>query len=240
MVMNFTQAGKFLLWAPAAVLAITLGGQTFLSHHEQPELASEASWAFHPHSFQEARDRAHTIVRAQVVAVEKGEDLVVPARSEPSGEDRLPTQRITVKVTKSYKGAAKAGETLTLFQTGGELPADPAAPTGRAGDTSEHLAAPAGGKDHVHPNDAPPVRHDVKGAASGPRRVVLEGDPAYAVGEDYVLMLEDGPKGQLRPVSPEGRFKVEGNGTVKAMVTEDATKDVHGKPVAELERRLGK
>jgi hypothetical protein len=238
--MNLTNATKYLLWAPAAVLALTLGGQVFLSHHEQPELVSEASWAFHPRSLRETRDRAHTIVRAQVVAVEKGEDLVVPARGEPSGEDRLPTQRITIKVTKNFKGAARPGQTLTLFQTGGEMQADPAPPTGRASNSAEHLDEPAGGKGHVHPNDPAPVRHEVKGHGAGPRKLVLEGDPAYAVGEDYVLMLEDGPKGLLRTVSPEGRFKVERNGSVKAMVTEDATKDVHGKPVAELERELAR
>jgi len=37
----------------------------------------------------------------------------------PNGEDRVPTQRITVNVEKVYRGQAAKGQTLVLFQTGG-------------------------------------------------------------------------------------------------------------------------
>jgi hypothetical protein len=238
--MKLKNMKKHLLWVPAAALALTLAGQVATYYNQQPENSAAASWAFRPQSVQEARDKAHTIVRAQVVSVEKGEDLVVPAKGEPTGEDRLPTQRITVKVTKSFKGNAQVGNTLTLFQTGGDVTPNPAAPAGgQAQNKPEHREAPAGGKASANPNGTPPAGDHAVGATQGPKRFVLEGDPLYKAGEEFVLLLEDGPRGLLRPVSPEGRFKIE-NGTVKAMVTNAATRGVHGKPVADLERELGR
>ena len=237
--MKLTKFKKHLLWIPGAALALILVGEVAVYYNEQPEATASASWAFHPKSLKETRDRAHTIVQAKVVSVEKGEDLVVPARGEPTGEDRIPTQRITVKVNKAHKGEAKEGDTLTLFQTGGEV-TDVAPPQGPRGeDAHERPEAPAGGKQGLSPDDPAPHRHE-RGASQGrgPKKIVLEGDPLYKAGEEYVLMLEDGPKGQLRPVSPEGRFKVEKGGKVTAMVDNEATREVHGKGVAELERKI--
>ncbi len=237
--MKLTKFKKHLLWIPGAALALTLAGQVAVYYHEQPEATAAASWNFHPKSLQETRDRAHTIVQAKVLSVEAGEDLVVPARGEPTGEDRIPTQRITVKVSKAHKGAAKGGDTLTLFQTGGDVQSAPAPLGPRGQDDTEHLDAPAAGKDGLSPDDGAPHKHE-RGASQGrgPKKVVLEGDPLYKVGEEYVLMLEDGPKGQLRTVSPEGRFKVEKGGKISAMVDSEATREVHGKSVAEFERKI--
>ena len=238
--MNLKKMKKHLPWLPGAALALTLVGQVAVYYNEQPEIQAHASWAFHPKSLQETKDRAHTIVRAQVVAVEQGEDLVVPAIGEPTGEDRIPTQRITVRVKKVHKGGAREGDTLTRFQTGGTVEDAPAPPAGRGQDTgTERLEAPGGGKDSVKPTDPAPHRHE-RGAnrGRGPRRLVIEGDPSYKAGEEYVLMLQDGPRGLLRTVSPEGRFKVERGGRVKAMVDNEATREVNGKDVAELEKKI--
>jgi hypothetical protein len=200
---------KHLMWLPATALALALAGQAALSYSAGPTTVVHASWKFQPKSIREARDKAESVVQAEVVAVERGEDLVVPAAGEPTGEDRIPTQKITVKVKKAHKGSAKPGETLQLFQTGGAvLP-----------------VAPAGG----------PEKKDVRIKA---RTVILEGDPLYQPGEEYMLMLEPGPRGLLRPVSPEGRFKVEPGGSVKPMVDNDVTAKLRGKPVAELEREI--
>lgn len=52
---------------------------------------------------------------------------------------------------------------------------------------------------------------------TGDAATSLEGDPAYAVGEEYVLFLdEQRPDGRHVLVSPEGRYAVEG-GTVRAI-----------------------
>lgn len=202
-----SRLAKHLLWLPAVALALTLAGQVAMRRAEVPTVTAHASWAFHPKNFREARDRAHSIVHAQVVSVEKGDDLVLPVQGEPDGEDRIPTQRVTVRVKKVHKGSTAEGALLTLFQTGG----------------TRLLTRDAKGQ----PDQSPQAQ-----------QVFLEGDPPYEAGEEYVLLLEDGPRGLLRPVSPEGRFKVEKNGTVKAMVDNEATHTVHRKPLAELEKKI--
>ncbi len=68
--------------------------------------------------------------------------------------------------------------------------------------------------------------------------VLLSGDPLYKVGEQYMLMLEDGPRGMLRTISPEGRFHIESNGTVTPVVDNEVTTSVKGKSVGELERQV--
>lgn len=109
-----------LLWLASLVLALVLVGQVVYQRSQGPVARLHASWVFHPASLAEAADQAQTIVLAEVVKVESGADLVVPVEGEPNGEDRVPTQRITVQVVNGYKGAA-VGDTLTLFQTGGTL-----------------------------------------------------------------------------------------------------------------------
>jgi hypothetical protein len=68
--------------------------------------------------------------------------------------------------------------------------------------------------------------------------VLLSGDPLYKVGERYLLMLEDGPRNQLRTISPEGRFRIESNGNVTPMVDNQVTSSVKGKALGELQRQV--
>ena len=113
------------LWLIAsAVLALALMGQIVVQHVHQAQQADTTSslhfaWAFHPKSFREARDSTDLIVLANVASVQRGADIVVPVKGLPNGEDRVPTQRITVNVEKVYRGQAAKGQTLVLFQTGG-------------------------------------------------------------------------------------------------------------------------
>jgi hypothetical protein len=200
---------KRLIWLPAVALGLALAGQAAVYRAEEPTLTMTASWRHRPASVDEARDLAKAVVRAEVVSVQPDADLVVPAAGEPTGEDRIPTQRVQVRVTKTHKGPVQDGQTLQLFQVGGKL-----LPT-----------TPPDGK---------------QGARVEAKQLVLEGDPPYKAGEEYVLMLEDGPRGTMRPVAPEGRFRVEPGGAVAAMVDNAATKPVHGKGLAELERKLDK
>jgi hypothetical protein len=199
---------KRLMWLPAVALGVALAGQGALYYNEQPVLSMTASWKHRPASVDEARDLATAVVQAEVVSVKPDADLVVPAAGEPTGEDRIPTQRIQVRVSKSHKGGLRPGQTVDLFQVGGKL-----LPTGQPD-----------GKNNARIVDA--------------KQLVLEGDPPYKVGEQYVLMLEDGPRGTLRPIAPEGRYRVERGGTISAMVDSDATKLVQGRPLVDLERKL--
>ncbi len=107
------------IWMAVGVLAIALVGQIATYRLDAPASKFHASWVFHPNSLAEARGKAKSIVLAEVVSIERGEDLVVPAKYEPNGEDRMQTQRITVKVLKGYKGVPQHGEALTIFRTGG-------------------------------------------------------------------------------------------------------------------------
>ncbi len=77
-----------------------------------------ATWVFRPRTLAEAIQASSDIVLAQVVSIEPGEDLVVPAPNEPAGEDREPTQRIRVKVLERYKGSPR--DEIVLFKTGND------------------------------------------------------------------------------------------------------------------------
>lgn len=198
---------KKLMWLPALALGLGLAGQAAIYRAEEPILTMTASWRFRPATIAEARDLAKGIVQAEVVSVQPDADLVVPASGEPTGEDRIPVQRIQVKVTKVQKGGFREGQLLPIFQVGGRL----------------------------LPTSQPDGKN---GARVEAKQLVLEGDPLYKVGEQYVLLLDDGPRGTMRPVAPEGRYRIEKGGIVSAMVESDATKLINGAPLADLERQL--
>src|SRR5262249_22808550 len=47
-----------------------------------------------------------------------------------------------------------------------------------------------------------------QGARIQTHLVLLSDDPLYKAGEQYLLLLKDGPKGTLRSISPEGRYRI--------------------------------
>ncbi|HET7477220.1 MAG TPA: hypothetical protein VFJ97_14525 [Dermatophilaceae bacterium] len=78
-----------------------------------------------------------------------------------------------------------------------------------------------------------------KTAHSDVQQLVLEGDPAYKQGEQYLLMLEPGPQGMLRPVSPQGRFRLDrSTGSLTSMVKDTATAELSGKKLTGVETTL--
>ncbi|MCT2280187.1 hypothetical protein M3G91_21460 [Micromonospora chalcea] len=163
---------------------------------QRPTVTMHAQWGFHPASLAQTRAAAQQIVLAEVVSAQPGEDIVTPAAGEPDGVSRIPTQRVTIRVVHPYKGTAKQGEQLVLFQTGGVVS------TAKAGDT--------------HP------------------RMVLDGDPLYTKGQQYLLMLTSGPQGTLRVVSPEGRYRVDRSGALTPMIAGSVADEVRGKKLADL------
>jgi hypothetical protein len=198
---------KHLLWVPALAFALTLGGQAAFYVSEMPTTNLHASWQYKPRSMAEASAKAESIVEAEVVAVERGADIVTRAPGEPGDEDRIPTQLITMRVLKTHKGLQKPGETIQLFQTGGlqtpeTLPGEP-------------------------PKDQ--VRIQAK-------KVILEGDPLYQVGEQHLLMLDQGPRGLLKTIAPQGRFKIEKGGGITAAVDDEVTMPLKGKGLVDLEK----
>ena len=196
-----------ILAGSAAVLAVGAVGQVAVYSQAPKTTTVHASWAFDPKSESQLRAQAKAIVLAEVVGVRRGADIVTQQSGEPDGVDRIPTRRVTVKVLESYKGTAKAGSLVTLFQTGGTVLPD----------------APAKGTK---------ARTDVA-------QLVLEDDPAYRAGEQYLLMLEPGPSGTLRPVSPEGRYRYDKRtGALTATVKDDVAKSVAAQKLAALEPAL--
>jgi hypothetical protein len=163
--------------------------------NQQPERITTASdqcphvnaaWVFQPQTFEETRNKAKDVVEAEVVAVEEGEPLGTPNPNEPGDSELIPTQKVTLRVTKGHKGPKQAGETIELFQTGSSC-------------------------------------------------YKVEHDPVYKEGEQYVLMLDEGPKGMLKTVSPEGRMKKNADGTLETYVDDKATSKVKGKKLKDIE-----
>jgi len=105
--------------AALGVAGVLAGSAVYGSADQRPTVTIHATWEFHPQTVKQARDRAQTIVLAQVMSVRAGNDIVTREPGEPDGVDRIPTQRITVSVLQSYKGTATVHQQLTLFQTGG-------------------------------------------------------------------------------------------------------------------------
>ncbi len=70
---------------------------------------------------------------------------------------------------------------------------------------------------------------------------VLHDDPFYAAGEQYLLLLDPRPQtpGQFVTISPDGRYLVQQDGTLKAMdPARPAAREVHGKTLAAMEQML--
>jgi hypothetical protein len=57
----------------------------------------------------------------------------------------------------------------------------------------------------------------------------VEQDPAYSKGETHLLMLERGPRGHLQTVSPEGRYKQIGDGTLEPAGHSEVAESAKGK-----------
>ncbi|MQA24371.1 MAG: hypothetical protein GEU94_02630 [Micromonosporaceae bacterium] len=144
---------------PLAAGAIALASTTSGTAAPQPEQKRYAPvWHNQPTSVGQAVDLAAVVVRATVVDVRQAPDVVVPAKAEPGGVDRVATQAVTLRTKEVFKGSMPA--TFTVSRTGG-------------------------------PN------------------IVVEGDPAYRTGQQYVLALQSQrPDGRWVLVSPEGRYQV--------------------------------
>ena len=140
---------ELLCWVAAGIMALTLVGQ-YVVYRTAPITAyGHASWDFHPTSFAEVINQADSVVVGEVTKIEAGQPIVVPAKGEPSGQDSIPTERITVRVEGSAKGETAAGSEVIVFRTGGQvqIPAGPPQ-TGAVdpGKGTERLAEPSGGK----------------------------------------------------------------------------------------------
>ena len=158
-------------------------------------------------SFEEMVNLAELIVLADIASIKQGPDWVSPAG--PPHVTRVPTQRVTLEVVKVYQGDAAPGQTLTLYQG------------------------------HVGVTWSGPL----------PFFMINENDPVYERGERYVLMLipvsmpeelkpyqsEPWQEGMFSVVYPEGRLRLNADGTVTSVLDSFAT---NGKTLGEIEVRI--
>src|SRR6266446_2928021 len=77
-----------------------------------PQRRFHASWVNHANTLKEGLDQSDHVILGEVIQLRKGPDLVIPAAGEPSGEDRIETTVVKLKVHKTYKGAPGEGVEL--------------------------------------------------------------------------------------------------------------------------------
>lgn len=118
-----------------------------------------ATWLYHPQTVAEAKAKASEVIVARVVEVNAGPDIVVPVKDEPTGEDRIATQRIKVEIVKSLKG--KSSGTLTIFHTGTDAKFIEGDPGYQVGETYLMFVEPKADEPGTHLMIAPEGRYRV-------------------------------------------------------------------------------
>ena len=223
------------LGALLAIQVALVNSQKF----EPPERRLHASWVDKADTLEEGFDKSDHVILGEVIGSKKGQDIVVSARGEPGGVDRIPTTIVKVEVQKTYKGPLRGHEIVELMQTGHStdaelLPENPFLPEGEPG----HYTG--GRRDNMDPVSSP-----TGPTAGDPRSTLLEGDPPYLVGEKYVLFLKDmkqlgasagaSPK-MKRVLAPEGRLQITKGGRLKPATTSRGfAPTLVGKPLTEFE-----
>ncbi|WP_221090658.1 hypothetical protein [Deinococcus aquaedulcis] len=178
-----------------------------------------ASWVHFARSLDEAVKLSQVVVVARVVGVKRASDLTVKAEGEPGGVDRVPAERVLLDVQALY-GTAPAQ--LTLFHTGTS--------TGQLTDKTPPEKA----------RDQKPMDHHAPTQTTS-RTTLLEDDPEYKEGQQYVLFLRPGPTldgtRTLRVIAPEGRYELQGSRLVP-VTTRGAAKEIASLSLPQLAERL--
>lgn len=239
---------KQLSWVVIVVLGLALVGQ-YIYGYSTLNSQSVVHAAYPPmRDFKEVVDKADTIVEGEVVRVEAGPDEVVQLaepRDEPGGVDRIPSQRVTIRVRNTDKGTASAGQEIVVHRVGGQLqyPAAPQRGSIRGKDNPETLGPPPGQVGDKKPNpDSPapqrPAHQPDPNAPAGVqvKNYDLEGDPAYQVGDRVYLALQERPNepGIKQPVHPAGRYLVRADGRLQGVADDDVSRSVNGRDIAEV------
>jgi hypothetical protein len=141
----------------ASLLGLSL--LAFAPSQVSNEAQWHATWIYHPKTLGEAKAKASEVILARVSAVQAGPDIVVPVQGEPSGEDRIPTQRIRVEVLKSLKGTRAS--TLTIFHTGTDTRFIEGDPGYQVGETYLFFVEPKADEPGTHLLIAPEGRYRV-------------------------------------------------------------------------------
>lgn len=76
-------------------------------------------WRNRPENVGQLRQKVSSVVLAEVLGVEAGEDIVIEAPGEPGGEDRTQTQEVRLRVVENFRGQNRPGATIRLTKLGG-------------------------------------------------------------------------------------------------------------------------
>lgn len=215
----------------AAALLATLAIQIGLRYNSKPGLQLFAEWKDVPRTVEAASSLADEIAQGQVTNVRRASDLVIKIEGEPNSEDRIPVEVVTLKVDKNHKGRSSV---IELFHVGGV----PSPVTRPAPPQSEAPPKPPGGVDR---SQAPP-----RPSGQAARQYMLHDDPAYKVGEKYLLFVRKGPQVTVSGatiqthaiISPTTRFRIGANNRLEAMTQRGFAPQFAGKNLRDLELRL--
>jgi hypothetical protein len=226
------------LIAANAVLAGVLGVQLMLPV-DPPQRAIMASWKDRPDSLESTTQLADSVVTGKVVKIRKADPIVTRFGNEPGGVDRIPVEVVTLElVDDDIKGKGRKGGKIEVFHTGHSDAASPMAKAPPKG------PAPPKPKDGVEQRDA-------KQSSDHHMAVLFSGvmqDPAYKVGEEYVLFVRGGPRLKaegadvqtMAIVSPEGRYRVNADQSVEPMSDKAFAKLLRGRGKKELRDKAAK
>lgn len=196
----------------SAILAGVFVVQLTVLIHQEPEERWVASWARSPKSLAQAKKLSSQIVRGRVIEIRQAKDLVIKAPGEPGGVDRIPVEVVTLALEGAYKG--KSPKTVEVFHTG----LSPLSSRGHKRDAKR--PAKHGGIAVKQP------AREVKPTLRERSGILLDDDPAYKVGNQYLLFLTSGPnvsiKGRsvrtMAVIAPQGRYGVSKEGKLLPVI----------------------
>lgn len=221
--------------ALGALLAIQVA-IVYSQNLQPPQRRFHASWVDKADTLEEGLAQSDHVILGEVIELKKGPDIVVLAAGEPSGEDRIPTSIVKLKVQKTYKG--RPGTFVKLMQTGHSTDAVllPGNPFPAAQDDNGH--GEGRGKRSVQGQS----KNSPMGPTAGDSRAtILEDDPPYLVGEKYVLFLKDmqDSSGMKRVLAPEGRLQITKSNRLKPATTRRGfAPNFVGRPLTEFETEI--
>ena len=198
-----------ILQSVIGCLLVAFTGQVSYEYFfNKPEPVLLAAWAYEPRNLSEAKGLAQEIVEAQVMNVERADDLVTHAPGEPGGIDRIAVEVVTMKVHGAMKG--RPGQEIQVFRTAG---------------------IPVNKRGMPPMSEAPPRP---KGAPDPPKQIMpfnenmvnIHDDVEYKPGERYVMFLREGPsvgmKGKMVPtkslLNPTTRFRIQNDNRIMPLV----------------------
>jgi hypothetical protein len=227
-------ANVVLVGAAAAQLAVLATAPA------RESMTVMASWKDRPSSMAEATRLADTVATGRVVKIKKADPIVTKFSNEPGGVDRIPVEVVTIElVDDDVKGKGKKGNKIEVFHTGHS---DAESPLTRKPPQGPPPPKPAQGAVEQNQAVQNPDQH-MAVLFSG----VME-DPAYKVGEEYVLFVRKGPALKVDGqdvltqaiISPEGRYRVKADQTLEPMSQREFAKLYRGKGKKELRDNAAK